>query len=130
MDRNEIVINAENARLGRLATYVAKQALQGHKVIVYNCEKAIVVGNKDNIIERYKTKRDRGSTEKGPFFPKKPERVVRRAIRGMLPYDRTRGREAFRRVKCYVGSVEKDGIKFNLEVKGKYLTIAELCNFM
>ena len=97
-----MIINAENLILGRFATIAAKKALEGETVSVVNCEKAVIVGRKIEILKRYKARVNRGTPRKGPFFPKVPDRLVRRAIRGMLPWDKSRGREAFKRIMCYI----------------------------
>jgi len=98
-----IIINAENAVLGRLASYVAKQALLGKKIVIVNSEKAIVIGNEKNIVGRYKEKRARGGYGAGPLYPTTSERILKRTIRNMLPYKKERGREALKRVKCFIG---------------------------
>ncbi len=127
----EVIIDASNTALGRLASYVAKQALLGKKIIVLNSEKAIITGRKKFTIENYQKKRKRGSSEKGPYYPKQPERIVKRAIRGMLPdFRRGRGREAFKRILCYKGVPEeykdKKAIKFGEEKTVNYIRIEEL----
>lgn len=98
-----IIVDAKDQILGRLATFVAKKALLGEEIKVINAEKAVIVGKRDDIISKYKRGRERGIPSKGPFIPRMPDRFVRRAIRGMLPYSKARGREAFRRVLCYKG---------------------------
>ena len=98
-----VVIDASDLILGRLATVVAKRALLGESIDVINCEKAIITGNKKAILGRYQQKREIGSPLKGPFFPRRPDMLVRRTIRGMLPYKRGKGKEAFKRVKCHIG---------------------------
>jgi len=99
----EIIIDAENAVVGRLASYVAKQALQGKKVIIVNAEKAIFTGREEDIIEKYRVRRERGGIGmRGPFYPKTPERILKRIIRGMLPYKKGKGREDYKRIRCYV----------------------------
>lgn len=104
----EIIIDATNATLGRLASYAAKQALQGKKVIILNSEKAIITGRKKFIIKKYQTRRRRGGTAmKGPLISKLPEKIVKRTIRGMLNYKEGRGREAFKRILCFKGIPEK-----------------------
>jgi len=97
-----MIINAENLILGRLASYVAKQALLGEEVVIVNCEKAVITGSKKNILEKYKRKRRMGDTFKGPFFPRMPDRLVRRSIRGMLTYKKDKGSKAFKRIMCYI----------------------------
>jgi large subunit ribosomal protein L13 len=132
----DIVVDAENAILGRLSSFSAKKLLLGKKIAVVNCEKAIITGNKDTTVARYKEYRVRGgSSLKGPHFPKSAERIVKRTIRGMLPNYRTgRGRDALKRIKCYVGvppEFEKEkrmivGEKSLFQSKSKMVRIKEV----
>ena len=102
-----MIIDGTNLILGRLASYTAKMALEGEQVIIVNSEKVVISGKKDNVYSRYKVKVDRGTPQKGPYFPKQAERLIRRTIRGMLPYRHERGKMAFKRVMCYLGVPEK-----------------------
>jgi large subunit ribosomal protein L13 len=99
------IIDGKDAVAGRLGTYVAKEALKGEEIKIVNCEQIIITGNKKNIKEKFEAKRKRvGSTQKGPKVSRASEKIVKRIIRGMLPNYRTgRGREALKRIKCYVG---------------------------
>ena len=99
------VIEGKKAILGRLASYTAKEALKGEDIAIVNCEEIIITGNRKNIEEELEAKRKRvGSTQKGPKVSRTSEKIVKRAIRGMLPNYRTgRGRVAFKKIKCYVG---------------------------
>jgi large subunit ribosomal protein L13 len=98
----EVVIDASNAILGRLASYAAKQSLLGKKLVIVNCEKSVVSGKPKSVINEYKIARQRGgSSMKGPFFPKSPERILKRTIRGMLSYQQVRGKDALKRIICY-----------------------------
>ena len=97
-----MIIDADGLILGRLATVAAKSALKGEEVIIINCEKAVVRGNRVSIIKEYKRRWDMG-TYKGPFIPRVADRFVRRTIRGMLPYKQEKGRKALRSIKCHVG---------------------------
>lgn len=125
------IIDGKNAVLGRLASYVAKEALKGEEIVILNCEQVIITGNKKNIKENFEAKRRRvGSSQKGPKYSKTAEKIVKRTIRGMLPDHRKgRGREAFRRVKCYIGIPKefKDSKKIiaGKEKKSKYSQIKE-----
>lgn len=98
-----MIIDATNLVLGRLATVAAKRALGGEQVNIVNCEKAAVTGTKRDVIARYKRKRSMGSVRKGPYFPINPDRVIKRTIRGMLPYKTDKGMKAYKRVLCYIG---------------------------
>ncbi|MDV2482680.1 50S ribosomal protein L13 [Methanoculleus sp. Wushi-C6] len=97
------VIDADGLLLGRMASIVAQRALAGEEIAIVNVEKAIISGSRAQVIENYTTKRERGSREGGPFFPRRPDHIVKRTIRGMLPYKRERGIAAFKRIKTYVG---------------------------
>ncbi len=98
-----LVIDAKDAILGRVAAYAAKQALLGQEVRIVNAEKAIVSGAKQLVLAEVKRKRAMGVPRKGPFYSRLPDRYFRRVIRGMLPYKKARGREAHKRVLCYIG---------------------------
>ena len=97
------VIDASGHILGRLSSYIAKRLLEGEKIVVVNAEKVIITGNPENVFERYKEKYDRGSKEKGPYFPRHPEKIFKRTVRWMLPWKTGRGREAFRRLRVFIG---------------------------
>ena len=127
----ELIINAENLPLGRIAAFVVKQALLGNKIIIANCDKAIISGSKKNIVADYKQRRARGTPEEGPFFPKTIEGIVKRAVRGMLHYKKGRGREAFRRVRYVKGPL--NGMANIVLKKGKlmkYITEGALSRLM
>ena len=96
-----MIINAENLILGRLGTFAAKKALLGEEVRIVNCKDAVIVGSKEIVLGKYKQRIERTTPRKGPFTPKTTERFVKKAIRGMLPYKKERGREAFKRIICY-----------------------------
>lgn len=118
MMNEEIVIDATNSVLGRVASLAAKQALLGKKVVIVNSEKAIITGNKKDILLDYTSKRRRGGV-KGPFYPTKPHAIVKRAVRGMLSYKKGRGEEAFKRIICYGGVPKQysEAKKLNLKAK-------------
>jgi len=97
------VIDASNLILGRMASMVAQRLLNGEEINIINAEKAIISGRKDTTFNRYKAYVDRGSREFGPFFPRRPDQLVARTIRGMIPHKKTTGREAYNRLKVYVG---------------------------
>ena len=126
-----MIVDAEGAIMGRLAAKIAKEALKGNAITVVNVEKAIVTGNPDSTIERYYAKRERGDPNKGPFYPRYPDKLFKRVVRGMLPYKKDRGMKAFRRVKVVVGNpgslkAEKMG-KSEADITCKFITVKDLC---
>lgn len=107
IEKIKIIIDGENATMGRLASYAAKQALQGKEVLIVNSEKVIITGKMPFIKADYAIRRARGGTaQKGPDFPRRPEMILKRAIRGMLP-KYGRGEEALHRIRCYNGIPEE-----------------------
>lgn len=131
-----IVIDADGATLGRLSTIASKRLLNGEEIAVVNSEKAIISGKKPMIKKHYKQKREVGTYRKGPFFPRTPERIVKRTIRGMIPYQKPHGRAAFKRLKCYIGVPEEfKGKKFETFKETEkqpvdFITIKELSRFL
>ena len=98
------VYNGEGIILGRLASAVAKDLLLGEEVSVVNCEKIIISGNKAGTVALQKQRRERrGHPYRAQEISRLPELFVKRSIRGMLPWKQSRGKEAFRRVRCYRG---------------------------
>lgn len=100
------VFDADGMIAGRLAAKMAKAALMGNHVVVVNVEKAIITGDRRTVIDAYKTKREiRNSANptKGPFHEKRPDRMFRRMVRGMLPWSTPRARAAYKRVRVFIG---------------------------
>jgi large subunit ribosomal protein L13 len=97
------VIDGENLLLGRLCSIVAKRVLSGEEIAIINAEKVIVSGSRAMVLREFSVKRARGSVEGGPFYPRRPDHLLKRTVRGMLPYKTRPGAAAFKRVKTYVG---------------------------
>jgi large subunit ribosomal protein L13 len=137
LSEDPIIIDAADSILGRLASYAAKRALEGYRIIILNAEKAIISGNKRNIIQEAKDKlgtRTLGSQKKAPIHPRRPDLYVRRVIRGMLPRKKTKGLEAFSRITVFINVPEKY-VNENIikvpeadvsRIKHKYITVGDL----
>lgn len=134
-----MIIDAKHLRLGRLATVAAKKALMGEDVIIINCSDIVITGSKENVFSRYRQRRDRGTPSTGPFFPRSSSQIVKRTIRGMLPYKQARGRDAFQRVRCYnsiPSSVnEADAVSIDIahidkSLTSKYVTLRQISQFL
>ena len=118
-----MIINGNDLVLGRLASYVAKQALKNEKeeFSIVNAENVVVSGDKTAILSRYRFLVRVGDLYKGPFIQRMPDRLFRRTVRGMLPMNTTRGRVAFKRIMAYVGEPAS--------LKGTNVDIKELEKF-
>ncbi len=107
-----VILDAEGCTMGRLASHAAKEALNGKKVLIFNAEKAVISGRRDEVFGEYKNRYEAKSKTNpwryGPKRPKNPDRFLRRVIRGMLPWDKPRGKSAFKRVMVYMGRPEEE----------------------
>ena len=103
----DLVVDARDCILGRVASQVAERAMNGERVAVVNAERAVITGREEAVVETFQERREHGS-DRGPMYPKRPDRILKRSIRGMLPYKETRGREAFENVRVYMGNPYED----------------------
>jgi len=105
------VKDAGEARLNGTyrASFVAKEALMGQKVMVVRCEDMVISGsfirNKLKLLMK-RNKRMNTNKKKGPFHHRSPADMFTRVVRGMLPHKFYRGSAAFQRVKCCEGIPE------------------------
>jgi large subunit ribosomal protein L13 len=109
----KIIVDGKGAILGRLGTFVAKSLLKGDSVDIMNSEEVIISGNRQIVAKKIRAKREmgRGSSMKGPKYIRQVDRLLKRMLRGMLPRDRAKGREAFKRLKCYIGEIKEEGVE-------------------
>ncbi|MGQ9788228.1 MAG: 50S ribosomal protein L13 [Candidatus Hadarchaeaceae archaeon] len=120
-----IIIDGKDLVLGRLGSFVAKRLLEGERVTVLNADQVIISGRKDNTLASYRAwleTRNIANPRKGPQHPKRPEDIVRRAVRGMLPYDKPKGKAAFRLLRVYIGVPEEFSGKETTKVPRAGLT--------
>jgi len=100
--KHAVVIDAKGLILGRMASVIAKRLLQGETIIIVNAEKAAISGKRLSRVREAKTFLEVGHPRKGPYHPRRPDRIVRRTIRGMLPWKKPKGQEAYKRLKVYL----------------------------
>ncbi len=121
VNKEWLLIDAEDMVLGRLASEVARLLRGKHKpeftphvdcgdyVIIINAEKVRLTGNKltDKVYVRY-TGYQSGLRKQTPqqVLEKYPERLVEKAVKGMLPKNRL-GRQMFRNLHVVVGPEHK-----------------------
>lgn len=131
---SNIIIDAKGLILGRMASVIAKRLLQGESIIVLNAEKAAISGKRLQIIKDAKTFLEVGHPRKGPYHPRMPDKIVRRTIRGMLPRKKPKGKQAYKRLKVYLGTPsEFDSEETQTifaasaeKLKSPYITVGEL----
>lgn len=101
-----IVVDSADHVAGRLASYTAKMLLKGNRVTLVNCEKIMISGTRSNIISEYRDFLKISSIlhpRHGPFHPRRPDTMMARMVRGMLPRKKTSGRMAHKRLRTHIG---------------------------
>ncbi len=135
------IIDAKECVLGRTASQIAERLLKGETIVVINAEQSIINGTKETILQRYKTRinlRAKGNPYKGPKFPKKrPDMIFRQAVKGMLPNDSKRGKNALRKCKVFIGTPteykeqEFEKIKgTKMQERKTFITLEQLSNVL
>ncbi len=133
------VIDGKNAVYGRLASLVAKRIMNGEEIVVLNCEQILITGERDAVFADFKAKVDRGEckSRKGPFYPRRSDLLFKRAVRGMIPWTSTSGREAYRRLHVFVGVPKQfaespaETVEFSTKkITGKYVTLGAVSGFL
>ena len=99
-----VLIDANGLIVGRLASLVARKLLEGDEVMIINAENAVLTGAKATTLREYREAYVRGSKEHGPYYPKRPDTILKRTVRGMLPYTTQRGKDAMARLRVYIGT--------------------------
>ena len=133
--KNQIThVNADGLIVGRLASMVAKKLLNGEKVIIVNAEKAVISGKKRSKVAEAKKFLEVGAPQQGPFHYRRPDRIMRKTVRGMLPFKKPKGKTALKRLRVFI-SVPEDLKHQQLvsikeaqaaKLKGPYFTLADL----
>lgn len=130
----QVVIDATGLILGRMASEVAKRLLQGETIMIINAEKAVISGKRKSKVREAKEFLEIGHFRRGPYHPRRPDMIVRRTVRGMLPWKQPKGKQAYRRLKVFLG-VPEELKNLNAEtlpeasankLKCPYLTVGEL----
>lgn len=106
MEKPPTIIDADGLILGRMASTIAKWLLKGERIIIINAEKAVLSGKRESKIREARKFLEVGHPKKGPFHYRRPDRIMRRAIRGMLPYKQPKGKQAYKRLKVFTGAPE------------------------
>ena len=128
------LINAEGLILGRMASEVAKKLLNGEEVIIVNAEKSVLSGKKKSKVAEAKEFLEVGAPMRGPFHSRRPDRIMRKTIRGMLPFKQPKGKNAYKKLRVFMGvpdelrdqKMETFTETQAAKLKGPHFTLAEL----
>ncbi len=130
------LVNAEAQVVGRMCSKIAKLLLNGEEVIILNAEKAIFSGKKKSKVAEAHLFLEVGAPMRGPFHYRRPDRYLRKTVRGMLPFKQPKGKSAYKRLKVYMGIPlefkDKQMITFpdalSANLKGPRFTLGELAS--
>ena len=123
------VIDGTNAVLGRLAATVAERLQKGEEITIINAEKVIITGNPNMVKKKWLQKYETGDPHHGPWWPKRPDLMLHRSIRGMMAYKKKTGRDALKKLKVFMGTAGIDAAKtekMTREIKTNFITLGEL----
>jgi large subunit ribosomal protein L13 len=101
-----MTVDAKDCIAGRMCSHISKLLLKGHHVRVVNAEKSMISGNRYKTIEIYKEFLEIASNTNpihGPFHPRRPDTILSKMVRGMVPKRKPDGIAAFRRLRVYMG---------------------------
>lgn len=134
--KEKLVIDGSGLILGRLASKVAKFLLEGYEVSVINVEKVVISGKRDSIFkehEKFLEIKSKVNPKYTPRHYRRPDNLFRATVRGMLPRKKPKGKDAFGRLKVFIGSPEKiEGKKIEVpeasseRLKSSFITLGEL----
>jgi large subunit ribosomal protein L13 len=128
------LVNAEGLIVGRMCSKVAKRLLNGEEVIILNAEKAVFSGKKKSKVLEAHVFLEVGAPMRGPFHYRRPDRFLRKAVRGMVPFKQPKGKNAYKRLKVFMGIPlefkDQQMITFteasSANLKGPHFTLGEL----
>ena len=139
------IIDATDKILGRFCSQIAKKALLGESIVIINAKNAIISGGKGNIHKKYLERLNISTATnptRGPYWPRRPDVLLRQTIKKMLPRKKLRGKEALKRVHVYIGEIPDRFInryqkltpseilysdKKRLSYYNKFITLEDLC---
>ncbi len=128
------VVNGEGLILGRMCSSVAKRLLKGEQVIIVNAEKIVISGKRKSKVAEAKEFLEVGAPDRGPFHSRRPDRIVGKTVRGMVPWKQPKGKTAYKRLKVFMGiptelkdqQMETDKYAQASKLKGPHFTLGEL----
>ncbi len=128
------IIDAQGLILGRMASLVAKKLLNGETVFIVNARDAVISGKRRTLVQEAKEFLQVGHFRKGPLHPRRPDNIVKKVVRGMLPRKSPKGKEALKRLKVFIGTpqdlADKEKVKLvgveASDLRCPYIKVSEL----
>jgi len=104
-----VYVDATNQIAGRLSSKVAKLLISGRRVVVVNAEKSLLSGSRTSVVRQWQEKLEISSHVNpiyGPIHPRRPDNILKRMVRGMVPRKKAKGVLAMKRLRVYLGLPE------------------------
>src|SRR3972149_8596236 len=126
-----LVIDADNMVLGRVAAETAAILLRKKPIVlalnaqdgqtievrphehemvyIVNAERTVVSGNPNRVTEHFMRRvhlKTNTNPRRGPFYPRTPEAIVKRSVRGMVKHRTATGKAVFKKLHVYTGIPE------------------------
>ncbi|EKX46854.1 large subunit ribosomal protein L13Ae_2, cytoplasmic [Guillardia theta CCMP2712] len=101
-----VVVDCRGHLLGRLASIIAKELLNGQRVVLVRCEEVNISGafiRNKLLFMSYLRKRKNSNPSSGPYHFRAPSRMVWRTIRAMMKHKTPRCQAALDRLKVFDG---------------------------
>ena len=135
------VVDGTNLIAGRLCSNVAKLLRNGNRVFIINCEKIVMSGKRPSIVREYQDFLKINSIihpKHGPVHPRRPDTIIKRMVRGMLPRETPSGKTDLARLRTYIGVPKEvkgfEKIQFeNSKItrsSSRYTTMAEISMYI
>ena len=136
-DKEPTIIDGTGNLLGRTASIVAKKLILGERVVILNGERLVISGDPAYQVETFAAKleiKTIHSPRLSPHHFRRPDMYVRRSVRGMLPHEKPKGRNALKRLTVYIGTPKEYAEKTPLslpeatasKLRTKSMTVGEL----
>jgi large subunit ribosomal protein L13 len=109
VESSVLYVDAAGQIAGRLCSNVSHELLSGRRVVVVNAEKALLSGDRDSVVRQWRTKLEISSRVNpiyGPIHYRRPDGIMRRMVRGMVPRKKTKGVLAMKKLRVYIGVPE------------------------
>ena len=135
------VVDGTNLIAGRVCSKFEKLLRSGNRIFIVNCEKIMISGKKSSIIKEYEDFLKIHSIihpQHGPFHPRRPDTIIKRMIRGMLPKEKPSRKTDLARLRTYIGvpkevkGIEKIQFEKSKITKSSsnYTSMAELSRYI
>ena len=105
-----VYVDATNQIAGRLASRTAKLIISGKRVVIVNAEKSLISGSRISVLTEWTKKLELSSRVNpiyGPIHPRRPDNILKRMVRGMVPRKKPKGDMAMKRLRVYIGVPEE-----------------------